>query len=227
MSGAGVSCRGADPDIIHVDVTPFPPPARDSILFGSRYGCDADPVICRPVSRATPDGNLSDCHFNGPSTTSGSSGCITPATSGGSRVTPRVITERGAASIDSVSVDDPSRSKASTVSGTRTILPPCHPQEGGAGCVSDVPDGTTGLIDAMVSSYGQLLPASDEVCILPTIAGGFEAIAQVSPAFAPSCFLGWRLCRAHHHGKDDNKTVWDAGHGSPCAFSEPVLGWSV
>jgi len=171
---------GADTCDLVFNVDFNSPPVASAGADQSVFQC-APASICWAASCSDPDANLINCElFSGPGAYNGTQICFTPTGSGSYEFVLKATDACGAVDYDTVNVDVIVNSAPSVVAQADTSLFLCTPQPI---CVSYTPsdvDGPSGLTEAMLSGYGNIDTAANEICFTPTTSGTYQFTVQVT-----------------------------------------------
>ncbi len=135
--------------------------------------------ICLPAACTDPDNNQNVCDFSGPGTFNGSQICFTPNASGSYVFVLHVEDACGLEADDTVTVTVVLNSvpvvtlPADSAVFQCTLSPICLNYN-----VSDA-DGTSGLTETMISGFGSINTATNEICFTPSGAGSYQFIVGV------------------------------------------------
>jgi hypothetical protein len=173
-------CGEADSDTINVTVQTNSAPVANAGVDQTLFVCDTQTEICWPAGCSDADNNLTDCIFNGPGDYDGSEICLTPNSSGNYVFTLKAIDECGLEHIDTATIAVTVNSDPEIALDGDINTQLCQPE---AIClnytVNDV-DGASGLVETMVSGYGTVDTAANQVCFTPTTAGSYEFVMSVT-----------------------------------------------
>ncbi|MDH3891179.1 MAG: T9SS type A sorting domain-containing protein [candidate division Zixibacteria bacterium] len=173
-------CGEFDEDTITVDVTFNSAPISSAGSDQTLFLCGPDETICWPASCTDVDGNLTDCAFYGPGLYDGGSICFNPTVSGAFVFTLSALDECGESHADTVTINVTLNAAPAMAAANDTALFLCAPEEICFGYAVSDPDGSAGLIESMVSGYGSLDSATNQVCFTPTVDGCYEFILSVT-----------------------------------------------
>ncbi len=180
-------CGEFDEDTINVNAIVNGPPVADAGTDQTLFLCDTTQV-CWPATCTDPDGNLSDCIFDGPGLYTGSQICFTPTSSGQYVFTLHAIDECGEEDFDTVTVDVTINSDPVLAFGGDTSLVLCSSEEICLDYTVDDADGLGGLTEVMLSGFGAIDTAANQICFTPTSDGAFEFVVRVTD----SCGAYWQ-----------------------------------
>ncbi len=173
---------GADTCDLVFNVEFNSPPQASAGADQSVFQCSAIP-ICWAASCSDPDGNLTSCDlFSGPGTYNGTQICFTPSGTGSYEFVLKATDVCGAVDYDTVEVDVTINSAPSVQAQSDSSLFLCAPQ---SVCVSYTPsdiDGLAGLTEMMLSGYGSIDTANNEICFTPTADGTYRFVVGVKDA---------------------------------------------
>ncbi len=171
-------CDEFNQDTINVDVTINNPPVADAGADQSISLCDSVSTVCWSAACSDVDGNLTDCLFNGPGTYDGSQICYNPVISGNYQFTLHAIDDCGEEMIDTVTISAMINSDPVISFGADTTLLLCAPQEICFTYAVTDADGLNGIIETMISGYGNIDTATNTICFTPTSDGSYEFIVS-------------------------------------------------
>jgi len=137
--------------------------------------------ICWATSCSDPDANLTNCElFSGPGTYNGSQICFTPTGTGSYEFVLKATDACGAVDYDTVNVDVTINTAPTVVAQGDTSLFLCAPQQVCVGYSPADVDGLSGLTEAMISGYGSIDTANNQLCFTPTADGTYRFIVGVT-----------------------------------------------
>ncbi|MCP4545560.1 MAG: hypothetical protein GY835_03705, partial [bacterium] len=176
------ACGATGRDTLNVAVSFNSAPSASAGSDQTLFQCTPT-EICWPASCSDPDGNLTACQLIGPNGTyNGTNICFTPAASGSYDFILRATDACGATDEDTVTLDITLNTAPAVAAQSDTSLFLCAPQ---SVCLSYVPsdaDGLSGVTEVMVSGYGVIDTAANEMCFTPTTSGSYEFVVRVTDA---------------------------------------------
>ena len=144
------------------------------------YQCVAS-EICYQFTANDPDGDVTWSKISGDGTVSTSGlWCFTPTVTGSYTVTTEVIDSCGITDTVSHTYNVTINEAPIVAFGADTSILLCSEQEICIAYTPDDPQGLSGLIEDMVSGYGSIDTANDDICFTPTEDGSYEFIVRVT-----------------------------------------------
>ncbi|MGD8922342.1 MAG: T9SS type A sorting domain-containing protein, partial [Candidatus Zixiibacteriota bacterium] len=172
-------CGRTDEDTINVTVTLNNEPVANAGADQTLFLCSST-QICWPASCSDPDGNLTDCIFNGPGSYDGSQICFTPPTSGTYTFTLRAEDDCGLFDVDEAVITVVLNEKPTVAFGNDTSLALCAQQQICLDYTVNDPDGHGKVLETMEAGYGTLDTAANNICFTPTASGNYEFIVRAT-----------------------------------------------
>lgn len=176
------SCGATDRDTVNVTVTMNSPPIANAGSDQSLSQCTPTQV-CWAASCSDPNGNLSSCQLIGPNGSyDGTNICFTPSASGSYDFILRATDACGLVDEDTVTLNITLDSAPSVAAQADTSLFLCTAQSVCLAYVPSDPDGLAGMTEVMVSGYGTIDTAANQICFSPASSGAYEFIVEVTDA---------------------------------------------
>ncbi len=173
-------CGAFDEDTINVTVALNSSPVANAGDDQSLFLCDSVSTVCWPASCSDPDGNLSNCQFNGPGSYDGSEICFNPVVSGFYTFTLRAVDDCGLQMTDTVTVEVTLNADPVVAFGADTSVFLCAPQEICVAYTVDDANGLSEITEGMVSGFGVIDTAANTVCFTPSSDGSYEIVVSAT-----------------------------------------------
>ncbi len=173
-------CGLFDQDTINVTVNLNALPVADAGPDQTVYICTPGEQICWPASCTDPSGNLTGCSFTGPGTYDGTEICFTPTADGTYEFIVEASDACGEVVADTAYITVEINQAPVVTLPADSALALCGAQEV---CFDyTVGDGNTGdlLVESMVSGFGSIDTATNQVCFTPTSSGSYEFVLSVT-----------------------------------------------
>jgi len=137
--------------------------------------------ICYQFTANDPDGSITWSKISGDGTVSTTGlWCFTPTATGSYTVNAEIIDSCGLADTVSHTYNVTLNDAPTIAFGADTSLLLCAEQEICVTYTPDDPQGLSGLIEEMVSGYGTIDTANNDICFTPTVDGTYEFIVRVT-----------------------------------------------
>ena len=174
-------CGAIDRDTINVDVSINSAPVASAGADQDLFLCEPGTEICWPASCSDVDGNLVTCNLVGPGTYDGSSICFAPSTSGEYEFILEATDDCGITAVDTVTIVVTNNTPPQVALPADFSEFQCTPTEICIDYTVTDPD-IHAVTETMVSGYGTIDTAANQVCFTPAAAGTYEFIIRAADA---------------------------------------------
>ncbi|HPM36730.1 MAG TPA: T9SS type A sorting domain-containing protein [candidate division Zixibacteria bacterium] len=172
-------CNRADYDTINVTVGLNVPPAVNAGSDQDLFLCQTGAEICWPASVSDANNNLTTVNLIGPGTFDGDEICFNPTTSGDYDFILEATDACGEYRADTLMITVTNNEPPVVQLPGDSILSLCAPQAICFGYTVSDPNGGR-VTEAMLSGFGTIDTAANQICFTPTAAGSYEFIVRAT-----------------------------------------------